>query len=60
MDSNNDKETDHKTSKKTGKPVFSFKRPQEAAKMNSQILEACNGNLGAAIKAQTGIPLGYI
>ena len=49
MASDNDQETDHKTSQETWKTVFSFKWTQEAAQKNSQILAASNGNLGAAI-----------
>ena len=45
--------------KKLGKPVFSFKRTQESAQMNSQILASFNGNLGASIEDQTLIPLDY-
>ena len=45
--------------KKLVKPVFSFKQTQEAAQMNSQILAALNGNLGAATEAQTVSPLDY-
>ena len=45
--------------KKLGPTVFSFKQIQEAATHNIQILDAYNGNLGAEIEAQKGIPLYY-
>ena len=45
--------------KELGPPVFSFKRTQEAAQNNSQILEIFNRNLGAAIEYQKGSPLEY-
>ena len=45
MSSDNDQETDYKTSQKFGKPVFSLKRTQEAAQTNSQILATFNGKL---------------
>ena len=45
--------------KKLEKPVFSFKRTYEAAQINSQILAAFNGTLGASIEAQTGSRLYY-
>ena len=41
------------------KPVFSFKRTQEVAQNNSQILAAFNGNLGVAIRFQKESPLDY-
>ena len=44
---------------KIGPPIFSFKRTQEAAQNNSQILAAFNVNLRAAIEAQKLIPLDY-
>ena len=44
---------------KIRRPVFYFKRTQKSALMNSQILSAFNGNSGAEIEAQTGIPLYY-
>ena len=44
---------------KLKKLVFFFKRTQEDAQNNSQILEAFNGNLGAAIEAQKGSPIDY-
>ena len=59
MASDNDHENDHTTSQETRKPVFFFKQTQEAARNNSQILAAFNGNLGAAIEAQKVIPLDY-
>ena len=48
-----------KSVRKLGKPVFSFKRTQEATQTNSQILVTFNGNLGSAIKPQTVIPIDY-
>ena len=45
--------------KKIGPPVFSFKQTQESSQNNSQILAAFNGNLGAVIYSQKGIPLDY-
>ena len=59
MDSDNNQETDHKTSQKTQKPVVSFRRTHEDAQTNIQILAAFNGNLEASIEAKTGIPLDY-
>ena len=44
---------------KLDKPIFSFKRTNEAAARNRKSLVTYNGNLGAAIKAQPGIPLNY-
>ena len=49
MDSDNDQNTDNKTSQNLRKPVFSFKQTQEAAQTNSQILVTINENLGSAI-----------
>ena len=51
MASDNNQETDYKTSQKFGKPVFSLKRTQEAARKNIQISATLSGNLGAAIEA---------
>ena len=48
-------ETDHKIPAL----VFFFKRTQEFACQNSQILAVSNGNLGAEIEAQNRIPLDY-
>ena len=45
--------------KKLGKPVFSFKRTQEAAQKNIKTLAAFNGNLVAEIEYQKGSPLEY-
>ena len=44
---------------KLDESIFSFKRTNEAAARNRKSLVTYNGNLGAAIKAQTGIPLNY-
>ena len=43
--------------KELGLPVFSFKITQEAARQNSKIVSAVNGNLGAAMGAQNVISL---
>ena len=45
--------------KKLVKSVFSFKRTQEVAQTNSQILAAFNGNLGTEIESQIGSPIDY-
>ena len=45
--------------KDIGQPVFFFKRTQEAAHQNINILDAFNGNLGAEMEYQDGIPLDY-
>ena len=45
--------------KKLGKPIFSFKKTQEATRNNSQILATLNGNLGAVIEPQKGSPIEY-
>ena len=57
MTSDNDQETDHKTSQNLGKSVFYLKQTHDAAQTNRQILSAFNGKLGAEIEAQTGSPL---
>ena len=44
---------------KLDKPIFSFRRTNEAAYMNSKILAAFNDNLGKAIAAQNDSPLYY-
>ena len=44
---------------KLEKPILLFKRTNEAAVRNSKTLAAFNGDLGAAIEAQKGIPLNY-
>ena len=43
--------------RKFEKPIFLFKRTQEAAFRNSKILAAFKGDLGAAIAAQKEIPV---
>ena len=41
------------------KPIFSFRRKNEAAVSNIKILAAFNGDLGATIVAQQDSPLNY-
>ena len=43
--------------KEIGIPFVYFKRSQEVAFHNRNILYALNGNLGASMKAQKGIPI---
>ena len=59
MDSENDKKTHQDNIKIFVTPVFFFKRTQEVAVHNRNILDSFNGNLGKALETQQGSPLDY-
>ena len=44
---------------KLDKPIFSFKRTNEAASRNIKIISTFNGNLGTVLAAQNDSPLNY-